>query len=78
MLSTRFIASMTPLLLLFTGAHAEDCGALTQMKLGHVAITSAQMVAAGSASAPAGGEEIPAAKDRLLPCSGNIQAQRRF
>ena len=63
MLRTRLILSTTTLLLLLTDAHAEDCGALTQMKLDHVAITNAQMVAAGSTSTPpVAGQEIPAAK----------------
>jgi pimeloyl-ACP methyl ester carboxylesterase len=62
MLNRRLILSAATQLLMFTGAHAEDCGALTQMKLGHVAITGAQMVPAGSASTPMAGEEIPVAK----------------
>ena len=62
MLSGRLVLSAALQLLLFTGARAEDCGTLTRMKLGHVAIRSAQMVPAGSASTPVAGDEIPVAK----------------
>ena len=61
MLRTRLILSTT-LLLLLTDAHAEDCGALTQMKLDHVTITDAEMISAGSAGTPTAGQEIPVAK----------------
>ena len=42
-------------------AHAEDCGKLTQMKIDHVSVTSAQTISAGAAIKPAGGE-VPASK----------------
>jgi pimeloyl-ACP methyl ester carboxylesterase len=48
--------------LMFTAVHAEDCAAVTQMKLGHVTITAARVVPAGAANAPASAEGIPAAK----------------
>jgi hypothetical protein len=62
MLRTRLFWSTTALLLLFTEANAEDCGALTRMKLDHVAVTDAQMVSAGSAGTPKAGDEIPVSK----------------
>ena len=70
MLNKRLILSAAMQLLMFTGAHAEDCGALTQMKLGHVAITDARTVPAGSASTPMAGEEIPVAKSDYCRVQG--------
>ncbi len=51
-----------PLLIFTAGARAEDCETLTQMKLGHVTVTSAQKVPAGATAATAAGEEVPLAK----------------
>lgn len=62
MSNRRLILSAAMQLFVFTGAHAEDCGTLTQMKLGHVTITDAKEVPASSASTPMAGEEIPVAK----------------
>ena len=70
MLNRRLILSTALQLLMFTGAHAEDCGTLTQMKLGHVAVTGAQMVPAGSASTSVAGEEIPVAKNDYCRVQG--------
>ncbi|MGB6309229.1 MAG: tannase/feruloyl esterase family alpha/beta hydrolase [Steroidobacteraceae bacterium] len=47
---------------ILTAAQAEDCGALTGMKLGHVSITAAQVVPAGVANAPASVAGMPPAK----------------
>jgi pimeloyl-ACP methyl ester carboxylesterase len=64
MLNRRLILGAVMPLLVFAGARAraEDCGTLTRMRLGHVAITDARVVPAGAASTPAAGEEVPAAK----------------
>ena len=64
MLNRRLILCAVMPLLVFVGARAraEDCGTLTRMKLGHVAITDARVVPAGAASTPSAGEEIPATK----------------
>jgi hypothetical protein len=62
MLNRRLIFGALMQLLLFTGARAEDCGTLTHLKLRHVAITAAELVPAGSAGTPTGGEEIPVVK----------------
>jgi pimeloyl-ACP methyl ester carboxylesterase len=70
MLNRRLILSAAMQLLMFTGARAENCGTLTQMKLGHVAITGAQMVPAGSASTPMAGEELPVAKNDYCRVQG--------
>src|SRR5580698_7236358 len=72
MLNRRLILCAVMPLLVFVGARAraEDCGTLTRMKLGHVAITDARTVPAGSASTPMAGEEIPVAKSDYCRVQG--------
>jgi pimeloyl-ACP methyl ester carboxylesterase len=58
---TMILCAMTHALIC-GAARADGCGNLTHMKLGHVAVTSAQTISAGlGVKAPAGGD-IPAAK----------------
>jgi pimeloyl-ACP methyl ester carboxylesterase len=46
-------------------AKAGDCGRATRIKLDHAAVTSAEIIAAGSAIRTSGREELPAAKSEF-------------
>jgi pimeloyl-ACP methyl ester carboxylesterase len=61
-LQRKLIFGMAAQILIFTGARAEDCGKLAQLQLGHVTVTRAEVVPAGTVSGLPAGAGMAAAK----------------
>jgi hypothetical protein len=61
-LQKKLIFGAAAQILIFTGARAEDCGKLAQLQLGHVTVTKAEVVPAGSSDGSPAEKGIPAAK----------------
>ena len=57
-------------ILIFTCARAEDCGKLTQLQLGHVTVTKAEVVPAGSSDGSPAEKDMPAAKNDYCRVQG--------
>src|ERR1700722_11093728 len=61
-LRKKLIFGAAAQILIFTCARAEDCGKLTQLQLGHVTVTKAEVVPAGSSDGSPAEKGMPAAK----------------
>jgi len=61
-LQKKLIFGAAAQILIFTVARAEDCGKLAQLQLGHVTVTKAQVVPAGSSDGSPAEKGMPAAK----------------
>jgi len=62
MLRQTLVLSALTIWSMGAAAEAGDCGRLMRIKLDHAAVTSAEIIAAGSAIRTSGREELPAAK----------------
>src|ERR1700728_4613812 len=61
-LQRKLIFGAAGQMLVFTVARAEDCGKLTQLQFGHVTVTKAEVVPAGSSGGSPAEKSMPAAK----------------